>query len=62
MLIKKVIKSIILDASNVTRIFFPHNVSHWMPEGKISLLHVRHVGKLESTHKVKVINQNKGKL
>lgn len=41
---------------------FSHKVSYWIEEGKISLLHVGFVGKLESIHRGKVINQKKGKL
>ena len=40
---------------------FPYKVSHWTEEGKISFLHVGLANKLESTHKDKAINQNKGK-
>jgi len=36
-------------------------VSHSTEEGKISFLQVGLVSKLESTHRDKAINQNKGK-
>ena len=42
--------------------FFFYQVSYWTDEGKIYLLHVGLIGKLESTHRGEAINQNKGKL
>ena len=37
-------------------------MSYWTDEGKIYLLHVGLIDKLESTHRGEAINQNKGKL